>query len=90
MSTEILRHAALGQGGDDAAGAAVVDPKHQAVADPEGVADPGLLHEALGAIGRADQQVGAEALHREIQLGLQLPQPLQGGGGHGVDRAGIE
>ena len=87
---QVFAQAALGQGGDHAAGAAAVDPEHQLLADPQAGAAPGLLHEAFGPLRRADQQVGAEAFDGEIALGFQLPQPLQGGGGDGVDGAGIE
>jgi len=46
--------------------------------------------DAGGRRRRGDQQVGAKALDGEIQLGFELAQPLEGGGGDGVDGAGIE
>ncbi|MEP7040173.1 MAG: hypothetical protein ABI864_01220 [Chloroflexota bacterium] len=76
--------------GHHAALASLGDQQSDLVANCQGSQDPSVLHEAGLAVGRGEADVGSKATRVEATLGIQLAEPIEGGGRQQVDDPRVE
>src|SRR5205085_749866 len=86
----ILWEIALRQGGHHAPRAGLGDVQAHLFADRQRVTDPPVFQEAPRTVGGCHYQIGPKPPGLEPSLGIELPEPIEGGRGDQMEDGGIE